>query len=98
MDIKRLFCPTRAEAVTRLRALCGTSDVLVGVVPAAGRGERSGLAIPKQYHVLAGQTVLARSVRTIADYAPVAAVVVVSVPPVEELEVVVEGKPSPEPA
>lgn len=77
MDIKRLFCPTRAEAVTRLRALCGTSDVLVGVVPAAGRGERSGLAIPKQYHVLAGQTVLARSVRTIADYAPVAAVVVV---------------------
>ena len=80
MDIKRLFCPSRAEAVTRLRALCGASDALVCVIPAAGRGERSGLAIPKQYHVVAGQTVLARSVRTLADYAPVAAVVVVLSP------------------
>jgi 2-C-methyl-D-erythritol 4-phosphate cytidylyltransferase/2-C-methyl-D-erythritol 2,4-cyclodiphosphate synthase len=80
MDIKRLFCPSRAEAVTRLRALCGASNALVCVIPAAGRGERSGLGIPKQYHVVAGQTVLARSVRTIADYTPVAAVVVVLSP------------------
>lgn len=50
---------------------------LVAVIPAAGRGERSGLTVPKQYHRLAGITMLARSVRAIASFFPVRAVVVV---------------------
>lgn len=61
----------------RIRGLCAAAGRLVAVVPAAGRGERSGLSIPKQYHRLGGISVLARSVRALAGFAPVEAVVVV---------------------
>ena len=40
------------------------------VIVAAGRGERSGSALPKQYHRLAGETVLARTVRAFRTALP----------------------------
>lgn len=50
---------------------------LVAVVPAAGRGQRTGLASPKQYHRLGGRSVLARTVDALAAFSPIAAVIVV---------------------
>ena len=50
---------------------------LVAVIPAAGRGQRSGLALPKQYHRLDGQTVLAMSIRALAQLSEIAVIVVV---------------------
>ena len=50
---------------------------LVAVIPAAGRGQRSGLALPKQYHELHGQTVLGMSIRALAQLSEIAVIVVV---------------------
>ncbi len=61
----------------RIQALCQSKGRLVAVIPAAGKGERSGLAIPKQYHQIAGVSVLARSIRALASFDPVEVVVVV---------------------
>lgn len=80
MEIKRRFCATRPEALERLRRLCGTTPELLAVIPAAGLGARSGLAIPKQYHVIAGKSVLARSVMAVAQLPAIQAVVVVLSP------------------
>ncbi len=80
MEIKRRFCATRPEAIERLRRLCGATPDLVAVIPAAGLGARSGLAMPKQYHVIAGKSVLARSVMAMAAHPEVRAIVVVLSP------------------
>lgn len=64
-------------ACDRIRTLCADRGRLVAVIPAAGRGERSGLSIPKQYHRLAGLTVLARSARALAAFEPIDAVLLV---------------------
>jgi 2-C-methyl-D-erythritol 4-phosphate cytidylyltransferase/2-C-methyl-D-erythritol 2,4-cyclodiphosphate synthase len=77
MTTKRPLLLSPEPACDRIRALCGAAGGLVAVIPAAGRGERSGLSIPKQYHRLAGRSVLARSVSALAGFAPVKAVVVV---------------------
>jgi 2-C-methyl-D-erythritol 4-phosphate cytidylyltransferase / 2-C-methyl-D-erythritol 2,4-cyclodiphosphate synthase len=77
MEIKSRLYATRADAVSRLRDLLGTSSQSVAVIPAAGKGERSGLSIPKQYHRLAGKTMLSRSVLALAGLNQCAAVVVV---------------------
>lgn len=77
MEIKSRLCATRSDAITRLVDLLGTSSQAVAVIPAAGRGERSGLAQPKQYHQLSGVSMLARSIRALARFEHVAAVVVV---------------------
>lgn len=77
MEIKSRLCATRSDAIARLVDLLGTSSPAVAVIPAAGRGERSGLAQPKQYHQLSGTTMLARSIRALARFQHVAAVVVV---------------------
>jgi len=47
------------------------------VVPAAGRGERLGSQIPKQYLALAGATVLEHALRAFVDNPRIAGVVVV---------------------
>jgi 2-C-methyl-D-erythritol 4-phosphate cytidylyltransferase/2-C-methyl-D-erythritol 2,4-cyclodiphosphate synthase len=47
------------------------------VIVAAGRGERAGGGVPKQYRRLAGQSVLARSIRALRDHPHVDTVVVV---------------------
>ena len=47
------------------------------VVPAAGRGQRFGGDIPKQYLPLAGRTVIEHSLRAVLDHADVDGVVVV---------------------
>lgn len=77
MQIESFLTPSRSAAVDRLRVLCVDAQRPVAVIPAAGLGERSGLAIPKQYHRIAGHTMLAQSVRAMASFAPLAAVVVV---------------------
>lgn len=77
MEIKSRLCATRNDAITRLLDLLGTSSQAVAVIPAAGRGERSGLAQPKQYHQLSGVTMLGRSIRVLARFEHIAAVVVV---------------------
>jgi 2-C-methyl-D-erythritol 4-phosphate cytidylyltransferase / 2-C-methyl-D-erythritol 2,4-cyclodiphosphate synthase len=77
MTTKRPLLLAPELACDRIRELCASSGRLVAVIPAAGRGQRSGLSIPKQYHRLAGRSVLARSVFALAGFAPVEAVVVV---------------------
>jgi 2-C-methyl-D-erythritol 4-phosphate cytidylyltransferase / 2-C-methyl-D-erythritol 2,4-cyclodiphosphate synthase len=49
----------------------------IAIIPAAGRGERSGLSIPKQYHRLGGKTMLAHSVLALAGFEKITAVLVV---------------------
>jgi len=50
---------------------------LWAVVPAAGRGERAGGDLPKQYRLLHGRTVLEHSLRALAAHPRIAGVVVV---------------------
>ncbi len=87
MSIKSLLVPDRADAVVRLRSLLGQADPLrdraVVIIPAAGRGERSGLKIPKQYHRLSGQTLLGRSIGAVAAL-PSAVLVLVVLSPDDE--------------
>lgn len=75
--MESLLAADQAQAIERLRVLCADTSRPVAVIPAAGKGERSGLAVPKQYHRLAGSTMLAHSVRALAAFEPLAAVVVV---------------------
>jgi len=67
-----------AEAEARLAALIAACPAGgIAVVPAAGRGSRSGLAMPKQYFSVGAQTVLGRSIRTLAESPSIAAVLVI---------------------
>jgi 2-C-methyl-D-erythritol 4-phosphate cytidylyltransferase / 2-C-methyl-D-erythritol 2,4-cyclodiphosphate synthase len=78
MEIKSLLCASEADACARLkRLLPSPAGGAIAIVPAAGRGVRAGLAIPKQYQRIAGKTMLARSVLALSGFSPVAAVVVV---------------------
>jgi 2-C-methyl-D-erythritol 4-phosphate cytidylyltransferase/2-C-methyl-D-erythritol 2,4-cyclodiphosphate synthase len=81
MSIKSLFVPAREDARQRIRSLlsapAGLGDRAVAILPAAGRGERSGLKIPKQYHRLAGETLLGRSIRAISQHPSIALILVV---------------------
>lgn len=67
------------DAAARLRHLLALMDPprACAIVPAAGRGSRSGLALPKQYARLGAGSILARSVRTLAESPSIAAVLVV---------------------
>lgn len=47
------------------------------IIVAAGRGERAGGGIPKQYRMLGGRSVLARTVATLARHPAIASLVVV---------------------
>lgn len=77
MTTKRPLLLAPESACDRIRTLCAARGRLFAVIPAAGKGERSGLSIPKQYHRLAGVTVLARSARALAAFEPVDAVLLV---------------------
>lgn len=77
MESKSRFASSRDQACGRLEALLADSAQLVAVVPAAGRGQRAGLPLPKQYYRLGGKTVLARTVEALAHFSPIAAVIVV---------------------
>ena len=77
MEIHRRLAVTTQQARGHLEPFLGPAAKLVAVIPAAGRGERSGLQHPKQYHRLHGQTVLARSIRALARFSELAAIVVV---------------------
>ncbi len=84
MPIKSLLVSDRAVLLGRVRSLLAQAESLcdraVVIIPAAGRGERSGLKIPKQYHRLAGQTLLGRSVSAVAGL-PAAVLVLVVLSP-----------------
>ena len=84
MPTKSLFVSTREDARDRIRSLLGASGALgdraVAILPAAGKGERSGLTLPKQYHRLAGQTLLERSIRAVSRHPAVALILVVLSP------------------
>lgn len=84
MPTKSLFVSTREDARNRIRSLLGTSGALgdraVAIIPAAGKGERSGLTLPKQYHRLAGESLLGRSIRAISRHPAVALTLVVLSP------------------
>ena len=77
MEIHRRLADTTQQARSHLEPFLGPAAKLVAVIPAAGRGERSGLPLPKQYHRLHGQIVLARSIRALARFSELAAIVVV---------------------
>lgn len=77
MTTKRPLLLSPELARDRIRELCNAQGRLVAVIPAAGRGARSGLSIPKQYHRLSGRSVLARSVQALATFSPIEAVIVV---------------------
>ena len=70
------------DAAARLRYLLAPagSPRACAIIPAAGRGSRSGLTLPKQYARLAGGTILARSARTLAESPSVGAVLIVLEP------------------
>ena len=73
---------SRSEAssqvsIEAIGARVGAQTRLVAVIPAAGRGQRSGLTLPKQYHRLGGQTVLGMSIRALARLSEIAVIVVV---------------------
>ena len=53
---------------------------VLGLVVAAGRGERAGGALPKQYQRLAGETILARAASALLNHPKVAGVAVVIAP------------------
>ena len=84
MSIKSLLAPDRLQAFDRIRSLLHQAgplgDRAVVIIPAAGRGERSGLEIPKQYHRLAGKTLLTRSIRAASELSAAALVLVVLSP------------------
>ena len=84
MPIKSLFVPSREDARDRIRSILSASGPLggraVAILPAAGKGERSGLNVPKQYHRLAGETLLGRSIRAISRHPAVALTLVVLSP------------------
>jgi 2-C-methyl-D-erythritol 4-phosphate cytidylyltransferase/2-C-methyl-D-erythritol 2,4-cyclodiphosphate synthase len=52
----------------------------IGIVVAAGKSSRFGGSVPKQFHDLAGRSVLERSVRALADRPGVLGVIVVLAP------------------
>ena len=54
--------------------------VAAAIVAAAGRGDRMGVGVPKQYLHLAGVPVVVRAIRAVAS-APSVGLVVVAVPP-----------------
>ena len=56
---------------------------IVAIVLAAGSGSRSGGAVPKQYRLLGGKTVLAHSVGAFAAHPAIGEVVVVTAPNAE---------------
>ncbi|HNS88008.1 MAG TPA: 2-C-methyl-D-erythritol 4-phosphate cytidylyltransferase, partial [Parvularculaceae bacterium] len=49
----------------------------IAIIVAAGRGARAGEGGPKQYRMLAGEAVLARTARTFLDHPEVGAVRVI---------------------
>lgn len=77
MESKSRFASSPDQACDRLESLLDDCAQLVAVVPAAGRGQRAGLPLPKQYHRLGGKTVLARTIKALAHFSPIAAVIVV---------------------
>lgn len=50
---------------------------IAAIIMAAGKGERAGTAIPKQYSQLGGQPVLRRAVTALADHPDVSEIIVV---------------------
>jgi 2-C-methyl-D-erythritol 4-phosphate cytidylyltransferase/2-C-methyl-D-erythritol 2,4-cyclodiphosphate synthase len=90
MPIKSLFVPSREDGRDRIRSLLSASGPLasraVAILPAAGKGERSGLTVPKQYHRLAGETLLGRSIRAISRHPAIALILVVLSPDDEHWE------------
>lgn len=68
-----------AERLRRLMMEAGPGKACA-IIPAAGRGSRSGMTIPKQFARLGGITILGRSARTLAGCPAVAAVLVVLEP------------------
>lgn len=84
MSIKSLLASDRLQALDRIRSLLRQAGPLanraVVIIPAAGRGERSGLDIPKQYHRLAGKTLLTRSVQAVSELSAAVLVLVVLSP------------------
>jgi 2-C-methyl-D-erythritol 4-phosphate cytidylyltransferase/2-C-methyl-D-erythritol 2,4-cyclodiphosphate synthase len=78
MDNKSRLAESREAGIRRISSqLHSKSPRAVAVIPAAGHGSRSGLALPKQYYRLAGETVLGRSIRALAALEALALIVVV---------------------
>lgn len=77
MKIESFLAADRSDALQRLRSLGVDGTRPVAVIPAAGRGERSGLPKPKQYQRMAQKTMLAHTVRAMATLEELAVIVVV---------------------
>ncbi len=63
-----------------------TSEQFFGLIPAAGAGERMGLATPKQYLELLGRPMLYHSVKALLADARIATVFVVLAPADQEFK------------
>jgi 2-C-methyl-D-erythritol 4-phosphate cytidylyltransferase/2-C-methyl-D-erythritol 2,4-cyclodiphosphate synthase len=77
MQINCPFISTPQAAKERLSALMAAKPGAIAIIPAAGRGQRSGLNIPKQYQRLGAKTMLAHSVLALAGFEKISAVLVV---------------------
>ena len=77
MEINCLLADSAAVAQHRIRDLFSHKAGAIAIVPAAGKGSRSGLAIPKQYQRIGGRAMLAHSVAALAAFESIAVVLVI---------------------
>jgi len=70
---------------------------LYALIPAAGGGSRAGLAVPKQYHALAGKPVLVRTIERLAASLPLAGTFVAIAPADEHYAAAIGARPGVEP-
>ena len=58
---------------------------IAAIIVAAGKGERAGTALPKQYSLLGGQPILRRAVQALASHEAISRIIVVIGPGQEDL-------------
>lgn len=72
-----LALKARHEKPSFIWVIADLMSAVTAIIVAAGRGVRAGTAGPKQYQMLAGETVLARAARAFLDHAEVTQVRVI---------------------
>jgi 2-C-methyl-D-erythritol 4-phosphate cytidylyltransferase / 2-C-methyl-D-erythritol 2,4-cyclodiphosphate synthase len=77
MEINCLLADSVLVAQQRIRERFAARPGAIAIVPAAGRGSRSGLAIPKQYQRMGGKAMLTHSVTALAAFDAIAVVLVI---------------------
>lgn len=80
MNSRASFYPDPAAARALFAQALSAARGPIAVIPAAGKGARAGFSEPKQYQVVSGETVLAKSIAALSALKEMAAIVVVLSP------------------